>query len=68
MYYISDGGVDNNKRTNTPARLDWDIFNHMSHLRVSWHPKNTMNEYADVDAFVELVRHELDLVRRENNY
>jgi len=66
--FFHDEGGDNK----TPARLDWDMFNHISYIRTHWlpRPKKTvkMNGSAtgpkevDYEAFVKLVDHELDII------
>lgn len=55
----------------TPARLDWDLVNNLSYLRVHWLPRPQKfrdGDYyrqpgeADFSAFVRLVDHELDII------
>ena len=64
VYYTEDGGVIENKLTHLPARLDWDLFQHMSHLRVHWMPRNTFKKGSllDLQALIDLIRHELYLM------
>jgi len=38
IYYNEKGGVQNNKNTMLPARLDWDFFNNLGYLHVNWIP------------------------------
>lgn len=68
MYYLEEGGVINNKLTGKPARLDWDLFNNMSHLKVHWLPSGTMHTDADTKALVFLIQHELESLLREKSY
>lgn len=65
VYYNEVGGRMQNKPLNTPARLDWDLFNNLGYLRVHWVPSGTMNTNEDTAALVELVKHELDVVRKD---
>jgi len=59
----------------TPARLDWDMFNHLGYIRTHWLPRvrksfdtkrlrasTTDPLEVDFDAFVKLVDHELDTI------
>jgi len=56
----------------TPARLDWDYFNHLSYVRTHWlpRPKKTLAMpgsstgplEVDFEAFVKLIDHELDII------
>lgn len=52
----------------TPPRLDWDLLNNLSYLRVHWLPRPQKFQFkpgpskADIDAFVRLVDHELDII------
>ncbi|GKZ00216.1 hypothetical protein MPSEU_000974500 [Mayamaea pseudoterrestris] len=66
IYFSEDGGVVENHLTYLPARLDWDLFQHMSHLRVHWMPRNTFkrNNSIDLQALIDLVRHELYVMDR----
>jgi hypothetical protein len=65
VYYVEDGGVIENTLTGLPARLDWDIFNHMSHLHVHWMPRNLRRNSLDEEALIALIRHELDAMDGE---
>ena len=38
LYYYEDGGIEYNKHTGLPARLDWDFFNNCGYLHVKWLP------------------------------
>lgn len=62
LYFVEDGGVQNNRHTGLPARLDWDLFNNMAWMRSHWMPSGSMNNKADIDVFVKLVEQELDLM------
>lgn len=62
LYYVEDGGVESNRRTGRPALLDWDLFNNMAWVRSHWLPSGTMNNATDLDIFVKLVGHELDIM------
>lgn len=76
--FIYYNGVDN-ARGGAPARLDWDLLNNIGYLRVQWMPR-PKNEFssedgepvsvqgaADLDAFVKLVDHELDLISHSSH-
>ena len=58
VYFNEDEGI-----RRTPARLDWDYFNHMGYVRTHWlpRPKATKKE-IDLEAFTSLVDHELDII------
>ena len=66
LYYVADGGLRNNRKTFTPARLDWDIFNNLSYLRVHWIPRyiGTMDECS---ILIQMIRQELKLIRENYN-
>jgi hypothetical protein len=65
LYYDARGGAENNHLTGLPARLDWDLFNAMTHLRVHWLPKNTAKDAVDQMSLVLLIRHELARIDQE---
>ena len=65
LYYREDGGVEENIFTGKPARLDWDLFNSMSHLRVHWMPEKTMGGRLDKTTLVLLIQHELELMQSQ---
>eukprot|EP00523_Entomoneis_sp_CCMP467_P004885 CAMPEP_0168757340 /NCGR_PEP_ID=MMETSP0724-20121128/21118_1 /TAXON_ID=265536 /ORGANISM="Amphiprora sp., Strain CCMP467" /LENGTH=382 /DNA_ID=CAMNT_0008806151 /DNA_START=524 /DNA_END=1669 /DNA_ORIENTATION=- len=67
LFYQERGGVrggrhGRNEPTNTPAMLDWDLFNSITHLSVHWLPKTKMNEIEEQMAFISLIRYELKLI------
>jgi len=62
-FYPATGGILRNQKTNLPARLDWDVLNHASHIRLHWLPLETRNEPESLDFFSSLVRHELDIIK-----
>jgi hypothetical protein len=63
LYFRPYGGMKQGTPTKTPARLDWDLFNALSYVRVHWLPADSKNN--DLEALVQLVQHELGIVRRE---
>jgi len=63
LYYGEDSGTSNNKLTGTPALLDWDLFNSMSHLRVHWLPRNSMGKGVDEKALILLIQQELSIMQ-----
>jgi hypothetical protein len=65
LYYDARGGAENNQLTGLPARLDWDLYNAMTHLRVHWLPKNTAKDAVDQVSLVLLIRHELSRIDQE---
>ena len=65
LYYASNGGVRQNKMTGLPARLDWDLFNNLGYARVHWLDRVTMSRNEDLNNFVELIKHELNVIRYE---
>jgi len=68
IYYDETGGHYNNKRTYLPAQLDWDLFNNAAYIRTHWMPKNTMKTEEDLDLLVELIRHELDIMKHQESF
>jgi hypothetical protein len=62
IYYVGDGSRENNKVTGKPARLDWDLFNHMSYIRVHWLPVKDMNTPQGVATFLQLIQNELHVI------
>jgi hypothetical protein len=65
VFYAAAGGVENNKNSGKPARLDWDYFNNMAYTRVHWIPQRRKDTDEEVDVFVLLIQHELGIIRRE---
>jgi hypothetical protein len=62
VYYSESSGFHNGRPSGTPALLDWDLFNSMSHLRVHWLPRNTMSGKTDGRALTLLIEHELEII------
>jgi hypothetical protein len=67
LYYVENGGVHSARKTNLPALLDWDIFNNMAWIRAHWMPIKRMQEPEQIDAFVKIVGHELDIMMDEDS-
>lgn len=65
LYYREEGGMQNNHLTGKPARLDWDLYNALSHLRVHWFPMKTRQSSEDQQALKLLIQHELRLIESE---
>jgi hypothetical protein len=63
LYYDPKGSLVRNKPKYTPARLDWDLFNHLSHVRVHWFPTTDMNSPASLKLLVELIKSELRVIQ-----
>ena len=63
IYYNPQGGLSAGRRSGTPARLDWDLFNNLSYLKVHWMPQDTMN--VDRTELVTFIEHELRVLQRE---
>ena len=63
IYYQPQGGLSAGRRSKTPARLDWDLFNNLSYLKVHWMPQDTMN--VDRTELVTFIEHELRVLQRE---
>ena len=67
LYFVSDGGVSKNHRTFTPARLDWDLFNHLAYLHVHRIPRYTMTLVEESAMLIELVTYELTRIEQQND-
>lgn len=65
IYYDATGAVVRNRHVNTPARLDWDLFNHMSYLRVHWLPTEDMNSPESIKVLTEMIRSELHVIEHQ---
>ncbi|KAI2512066.1 DUF563-containing protein [Fragilaria crotonensis] len=65
LYFVEDGGREDNRVTGGPAMLDWDLFNNMAWVRSHWLPARTMNAATDIDILVKLVAHELDIISEQ---
>jgi hypothetical protein len=61
-YYEATGGRKRNQDTGRPARLDWDMLNHASHIKVHWLPVEHLDDEDELNFFIELVRHDLHLI------
>lgn len=58
LYYDPEGGMERNRRTNTRAALDWDLYNNLSWLRVHWLPRKLRN----ANTLTALMQHEISLI------
>lgn len=47
------------------ARLDWNLFNHLSYIRTLWFPSKTMDEKHDLITLSEVVKGALNRQRLE---
>ena len=56
IFFNEVGGRRQNKDTGLPARLDWDLFNHLSYIRVLWFPSTTMYKKHDLKILLEIVK------------
>jgi hypothetical protein len=65
VYYDGSGSVVKNQKTFKPSRLDWDLFNHMSYLRVHWLPTQDMDKPDGLKLFSELIRNELHVIEHQ---
>jgi hypothetical protein len=69
VYFPGKGGVENNKWSGKPARLDWDYFNNLGYLRVSWLPQPSKHDAAEVsksrNILVDVILHELQVVYQQ---
>lgn len=65
VFYNPSGGFDFDAfaLNGRAARLDWDLLNNASHLRVHWLPITTMNSPEDLELLLQLVRHELNVIK-----
>lgn len=73
VYYNPSGGLvfagnQQVRPTGGPARLDWDLLNNASHLRVHWLPMTTMNTRADLELLELLLRHEANTITLLGGY
>jgi hypothetical protein len=74
LFYNPTGGFDffeleqtgEASRNGRAARLDWDLMNHVSHLRVHWLPITSMDSAEDLELLLRLVQHELAIIRSLN--
>lgn len=70
LFYNPVGGFDffeleqtgEASRNGRPARLDWDLMNHVSHLRVHWLPITSMDTAEDLELLLRLIKHELAII------
>ena len=64
LFYEATGGRRRDRNTGKPAMLDWDVLNHASHLRVHWLPIETSETPEGLQIFLELVKHELQIIKQ----
>jgi hypothetical protein len=70
LFYDHHGGYTYNSMNNTiqsnnlPTRLDWDLLNNISHLRIHWIPIQYMNTPIYIELFLRLIRHEVATLYR----
>jgi hypothetical protein len=70
LFYNPTGGWDfwehertgEAHRNGRAARLDWDLMNHASHIRVHWLPITSMDTAEDLELLLRLVQHELAII------
>eukprot|EP00934_Nitzschia_sp_Nitz4_P005080 Nitzschia sp. Nitz4//scaffold109_size72162//7818//8786//NITZ4_005833-RA/size72162-processed-gene-0.17-mRNA-1//1//CDS//3329532724//5070//frame0 len=65
VFYSENGGISNNKNTHTPALLDWDYLNNMAYVRTLWFDQFGKNSPEKLNGFVELVKHQLSILREQ---
>jgi hypothetical protein len=65
VYFGEKGGVENNRNSGLPARLDWDYINNMAYTRVHWIGQNSKHTEESLNGFVTLIKHEVEIIRRE---
>lgn len=63
IYYSINSGLHNGRKTDSPAILDWDIFNNLGYARVHWLPRQSLSSEEDRNAFVQLVQNELNRIK-----
>lgn len=56
IFFSETGGQKHNAATGLPARLDWDLFNHLAYLHVHWMPTGSMDTQDDLDTLLNVVR------------
>ena len=66
VYYLERGGLESNRATKKPARLDWDMLNNLGYVRTHWIGQGTRTTQEDRMAFLRLVQYELELIQRES--
>ena len=64
VYYGEKGGVENNRMTGEPARLDWDYFNNL-YVRTHWIGQNTKRSQVSLDGFVTLIQRQVSIIQQE---
>ncbi|KAG7367073.1 DUF563 domain containing protein [Nitzschia inconspicua] len=68
VIFPENGGVENNKASGKPARLDWDYFNNLGYLRVSWVPQTpSIPRFPNnaTSTISDLIIHELQIIYEE---
>ena len=63
IYYSINSGLRHGRKTDSPAILDWDIFNNLGYARVHWLPRQSLSSEEDRNAFVQLVQNELNRIK-----
>lgn len=60
IYYRERGGIENNRQTRLPARLDWDFFNNAGYLHNNWIPiqaaENVVQKRENTNLLLEQLR------------
>jgi len=65
LYCNEKGGIEHNKQTFLPCRLDWDLFNSMSYVRVYWMPALTRRSPTDQAVFMKLIHRTFEILDAE---
>lgn len=64
LYYQHDESRSSMTKTFGPARLDWDFFQHLSHVKVHWLPVKNMNTKQGLKVFTKLVQNEISSIQQ----
>jgi hypothetical protein len=65
IYYSETGGIEQNRNTETPARLDWDYFNNCGYLHVNWVPYSASTgrtKLADYGGYPNQAKANVDVI------
>ncbi|KAL7559063.1 hypothetical protein ACA910_018417 [Epithemia clementina (nom. ined.)] len=55
------------KSSRRPAMVDWDLWNHASHLNVHWLPLSSMESSESMTVLLSIVRNEVESLQRQQD-
>ena len=66
LYYDNTNEfVSSKRKTNRPVMMDWDIWNHVSHVTVHWIPMSSMDSPGSLNVLLNIVQTEMEMHQKD---